>query len=149
MPYLNPIKMYVFVSAFFFLFFFSVFHPSVETNEKETQQPTYRQIKSKIEKEIEDIQSNLKDKDAPEFTREIYQNRLQLLQQDTQMLAKDTTHLSGLNHFKVKESTIPFGQYKDVAHYEFAQDALPRKGRDSWLKKKLIKKGIQFTTEIW
>lgn len=143
MRYLNPIKMHVFVSAFFFLFFFSIISPSFETNEQETEQPTYKEVKPKIESRIEDLQTNLKDTDNPELVQKMMANQLNLLQQDIKTLAKDTTDLSHLNYFKVRNLSMPYGQYRDVAQYDSVQNALPAKERDSWWQKIIAKKGIQ------
>jgi hypothetical protein len=143
MRYLNPIKMHVFVSAFFFLFFFSVIRPSFETNEQKPERPTYKEVKPKIEDRIEDLRTNLKDEDNPEFVRRIMANQLTLLQQDSQTLANDTVNLSRLNYFKLKNLSIPYTQYRDVAQYDSLQKTLPLKDRDSWLEKVTARKGIQ------
>lgn len=135
--------MHVFVSAFFFLFFFSIIKPSFKTYEQETEQPTYREIKPKIENRIEDLQANLKDKDNPEFVRKTMANQLELLQRDIKTLAKDTADLSHLNYFKVRNLSMPFAQYRDVAQYDSVQNTLPSKDRDSWFEKLTARKSIQ------
>jgi len=145
--YLNPIKMYVFVSAFFFLFFFAIVHPSFETTKKEAQQPTYREIESKIEEEIDDLQSNLKDKDNPRFIRKTWENNLKLLQQDKEKLSKDTANLSGLNYLKIKRISMPFSEYSDVAQYDSFQKTLTAKDQDNWFTKRAIKKSLQLQSK--
>lgn len=149
MRYLNPIKMYVFVSAFFFLFFFSVVHPLSDAEEKETKLPTYKEVKSKIEGKVGDFQKNIKDKDNPEYVRKIMERQVGLLQQDLQTIAKDTTHLSELNYFKNDEElSMLFGQYKDVAQYDSVQNSLPENRRNSWLERMTIKKTIQLQSRF-
>lgn len=143
MRYLNPIKMHVFVSAFFFLFFFAIISPAFENNERETERPAYRKVKPKIENRIEDLQANLKDKDNAAFLRKVMADHLVLLQQDIRMLARDTTALSQLHYFKVKDLSIPFAEYSDLAQYDSVQNTMPLKDRDSWLKKLTAKKSIQ------
>lgn len=145
--YLNPIKMYVFVSAFFFLFFFSIINPSFDPEKRETEQPAYSEVKSKIENKIKDLQTNIKDKDNPEYAKKIMENQVRLLQQDMQTLTKDTTHLAELNYFKVKELSMFFGLYKDAAQHDSVQNSLPEKERNSWLEKITIRKGIQIQSK--
>jgi hypothetical protein len=140
--YLNPIKMYVFISAFFFLFFFSI-QPPFDPGKAEAEQPTYTEVKTKIEKRIENLKTNLKDKDNAEFVEKTMAKQLELLQQDIRTLAKDTTDLSHLNYFKVRNLSVPFSEYRDLAQYDSVQNALPAKDRDKWLKKITAKKGIQ------
>ena len=144
--YLNPVKMYVFVSAFFFLFFFSVVSPSFYKEEKATKQ-TYKEVKSKIENKINDLQENVKDKENNEYVRKILHNQVALLQQDLLTLAKDTAHLAELNYFQEKQLSAIFGQYGKVAQYDSAQNSLPAKDRDNWLQKMTIKKLIQLQSK--
>ncbi|HKG69693.1 MAG TPA: DUF3667 domain-containing protein, partial [Segetibacter sp.] len=141
--YLNPIKMYVFISAFFFLFFFSLIQPSFDTDKAEAEQPTYTEVKTKIEERIENLETNLKDEDNAEFLEKTMAKHLELLQQDIRTLAKDTTDLSHLNYFKLRNLSVPFGEYRDLAQYDSVQNALPAKDRDNWVKKVTAKKGIQ------
>lgn len=142
MRYLNPIKMYVFVSAFFFLFFFSIVKPSVE-NKKETEQLNYQDVRAEIEERIKQLKSDINDKDNPESARKIMENQLQLFQEDLRSLAKDTTNLSDLNYNKEKEINSAFKKYKDLATYDSAQKSLPLQERDNWLKRMVVRKAIQ------
>ena len=139
MRYLNPIKMYVFVSAFFFLFFFSIIHPLFESEKKETERPVYAEIKSEIQGEIEAIQSDLKDKDISEAAKASQQHKLQALQQDMRTLARDSMRLGELNYFKLK-GPITFGQYETLTSYDSIQNSLPPQSRDSWIEKIVIRK---------
>ena len=141
--YLNPIRMYVFVSAFFFLFFFSIVNPSLTIEKKETEKQTYKEVKSGIEGKIADLEENIKDKENPEYARKIMENQLKFLLVDRQTLMKDTVHLSELNYFKVKELSVLFSQYGDKAHYDSVQNALPKKDRDGWLQRMTIRKTLQ------
>jgi len=145
--YLNPIKMYVFISAFFFLFFFSIVNPSFETDKKEEERPTYGEAKLKIENRIEELQTDLKDKGNPQFARKIIENQLQLLQQDRQTITKDTTNLSELNYYKVKGLSMSLSQYGDLAQYDSVQRALPAKDRDNWMDKMVTRKTIQLQSK--
>jgi hypothetical protein len=85
----------------------------------------------------------LKDKDNPEPIRKMMADKVELLQQDIQTLAKDTTDLARLNYFKVKNLSTPFEQYRDIAQYDSVQKVLPVNERDGWLKKSITKKSIQ------
>lgn len=145
--YLNPVKMYVFISAFFFLFFFSVINPSFETGKEEPEQLTYGNLKPRLQGKINDLQKNIKDKDYSVVTKKRMENQVQLLQQDLQTLTRDTAHLSELNFYKVKGLTSIFGQYKDVAQYDSEQNALPQKQRKSWPERMIIRKSINLQSK--
>lgn len=147
MRYLNPIKMYVFVSAFFFLFFFAIIHPKFKPDKRETEPPTYSDVKSKIESKIEDLQKNIKDKENADYVRKIMQKQVGLLQHDLQTLTKDTAHLTELNYFQQKGLSAAFGQYSNVAQYDSAQNSLPAPERNGWLERVAIKKGIELQSK--
>jgi len=147
MRYLNPIKMYVFVSAFFFLFFFSIYHPATEAKEQEKERLTYEEVKSKITNKIEDLQQNIKDKENPEYVRKMLENQVHLLEQDISTLAKDTTHLSELNYYNAKEISMLFGQYKSVSQYDSVQNTLPANERNNFWERLVTRKSIELQSK--
>lgn len=142
MSYLNPIKMYVFVSAFFFLFFFTVVKPVINVNDK-GRSKTYAKVKANIEKRINDLEDALKERETPVFAKETMSNQLVLLQQDMNTLKKDTSNLSKLNYFKMEHSTIVSQEYKNIAYYDSVQQSLPKDKRDNWIKKTFQTKKIE------
>lgn len=108
---------------------------------------TYKEVKSKIENKIDDLQKNIKDKENSAYVKKITEKQVGLLQQDLQTLAKDTAHLSELNYFKVKELSMVFGQYRDATQYDSVQSSLPEKERNSWLERLTIRKTIELQSK--
>lgn len=146
MRYLNPIKMYVFISAFFFLFFFSVVNTSFNNKKDETEKPDVATVKSSIEKSINDLQKDLKDKKNTESVNNIIKNQIKLLLQDVETLSKDTSNLSALNYYN-PDVPVSFGHYKTAAEYDSVQNTLPPRVRDKWLERFTAKKIIELQTK--
>ena len=142
MSFLNPIRMYVFISAFFFLFFFSVVLPSFNTS-KESNNLSYKKVKENISARIEKLQKEMKDEDTASIQRQTLQHVVGLLQQDLQTISKDTTHLNDLNYYNNVEFVTVDKKYTSLAGYDSVQRALPVDRRDSWLKKVFSRKILQ------
>jgi hypothetical protein len=142
MSYLNPIKMYVFISAFFFLFFFSIFKggDAIKVNDSGIN-ISYRKLKAAIERKIIKYQEDLKDPLTTATEKQALQNKLPLLQSDLARLAKDTTDLRGLNYYKL--SSGPKIDFKTIEAYEAAQKKLSAKERDGWVMSVFTKRGIE------
>ena len=142
--YLNPIKMYVFISAFFFLFFFSIFKSSHETKsgEKEEKQNTgsYQKVRAGIEKEIGKIQKELDDPKTSQVEKQILINQLPLLQNELERIGKDTNDLKDLNYNKLNRPHI---DYNSIKSYDSAQLRLPIEKRDSRILRVFTKRGIE------
>ena len=122
--YLNPIKMYVFISAFFFLFLISVINPIINRAEELNA--------------IMRADTTQKDKDVKIDSTHKQQNPV------SNDIVWNTSRKSnnGVNiHYN-------YGQnYKSIKEYDSLQKLLPKDKQDGWLKRKRTYKSIRFKTE--
>ena len=131
--YLDPIRMYLFTSAVFFVLFFS-FVPDL----KVTDPKAYLTVQQRVElvKELQKKQKqNSKDSSLLK--------KIELLL-DTSKQVKRTDIYTG----KVS-SIIDFGgrQYSSLNEYDSLQHLLPPGKKDGWLKQKIIKKGLSIDSK--
>ena len=130
--YLDPIRMYLFTSAVFFLVFFSFNTTSLNNN---------------------GIGDNLDIEDRLELIEE-YEKRMQKNQADSFLrarvvLLKDTTqpiNLDALGWWE-NESLIGNGSYASVHQYDSIQRSLPLEKRDSEIERFFNKKGIELNKQ--
>ena len=127
MSYLDPIRMYLFTSALFFLIFFSVNAVEIGTG------------KQKAVLTNEDRQELISD----------YQKRLAQHPEDsllTQRIAvlQDTTKAVNLDSLHRKKGIFTFNDktYLSLEDYDTTQAHLAAPQKDGWLKRKLIRKAI-------
>jgi Protein of unknown function (DUF3667) len=138
--YLNPIRMYVFTSAFFFIIFFSLFKAEdaintgidVPLNAKER----LKEIK-KAEEEIKKAEEELKKYGGSEQ----WQTALTIL--------KDTSKPVTTNDLLkiVKDSlaiTINNKKYRNLNQYDSIQHSLPAGEKDGWFSRTMVRKGLKF-----
>jgi hypothetical protein len=129
--YLNPVRMYVFTSAIFFLIFFIVVDPKGWVNTDIDKVYT----KANRVKMVEELEKELiKDKkDSANLSKKI-------------AYLKDTSHpasFSGLNKIDQADSTQP----KTFAQYDSVQKTLSPGERDGWIEK-IVAKKIVYTKEF-
>jgi hypothetical protein len=127
--YLNPIRMYLFTSAIFFLLFFSVYKPDVHSTPDQPR--TYASTKKAIEKKIASLEDGKKEANN-ETIRKIIQAHISDLTSDLERLKTDTTHLAELNYY-TKDLSLSSDNYKSVAEYDSAQALLAKSERDGWI----------------
>jgi hypothetical protein len=123
--YLDPIRMYIFTSAIFFLIFFSMINlKGVHFNNKLKDIP-----KDSLKKELLS-----EAKDAEDSARALkLQKSLDIIPE-----VKDSSDNDANVNFNVERSDFP-----TVAAYDSAQKALPAGRRDGWLKRKINMKKIE------
>jgi hypothetical protein len=142
--YLNPIKMYVFISAFFFLFFFSIFKTEYEPIKIKTKNPvSYEEVRNAIENKIKQYKKDLEKPKISAVNKSLLENKIPLLQQDLERIDKDTTDLKDLNYYQFRGSSITKNKYRSIEYYDSVQKALPIEQRDVWIAKVFTKKGIE------
>ncbi len=130
--YLNPIRMYVFTSAIFFLVFFSI--TGSEASIKITgNEPMSQAVRDSV---IIDIKRKLeKDSANPNL-------RMQL-----KLLSDTSKELNYMDLLPYTEGFAPIGtlgkKYKSRHEYDSVQKALPEDKRDTWLTRLWNKKAIQ------
>jgi hypothetical protein len=141
MAYLNPIKMYVFISAIFFL----VFIPKKEDVIKESNFSEVQQNLIEEKKDLKATKNLIKDKKSKEwFEIESKQNQLEA---DLELIKKDTIlaksieekyYEGNINVFNVKTDN-----YKNAEEYEAEQAKLPSEKRHSYLTQKIVSREIE------
>lgn len=138
MSYLNPIRMYVFTSAIFFIFFFSVVKPenSVKISEVKNGQQTYAAIKKDLEQRKQATTLSLLNKGLTDSARKRMDDTLNAINNNLQRLQKDTS--AYIKSEALKSGPIVLkGKYNSIAAYESAQSKLPPNKQDTWFDKKL------------
>ena len=133
--YLNPIKMYVFTSAVFFLIFFTVMKPE-EDLKVSTEVPL--PIKQRL-KTINDLEMGLRF----DTTSHSLKEQLKLLKDTSrQVTAGDLIKLEGPGGKTIFNIGGSAGKFKTTKAYDSAQSKLPAGQKDSWLTRTVKKKGI-------
>jgi len=135
--YLHPIRMYVFTSAIFFLFFFSWFKPGEAVSTPVDKPLTAQQRADYIEGLKERIKND--------------SNNVKL--KENLALFEDTTKIvTGANILKSEAGGLKFSfgesDYKNMEEYDSIQKKLPANKRDGWLKKRFIKREIQISEKF-
>ena len=129
--YLNPIRMYVFTSAFFFLIFFSFVQTKDNTDGK--KQVTVSEKLKKLEREKKQQLDDLKsEKDTAEIRG--LTRLLKLIDDDIDSLKRDST----TNHLKTDSENFAFirlwaKKYSTRQKYDSIQLSLPAEKRDSYI----------------
>jgi uncharacterized membrane protein len=129
--YLDPIRMYLFTSAVFFLFFFSFDAIKLTNN-----------VSAKLDAEdrlelAQDYEQRIKKNPAYSFLLA----RIALL--------RDTTQTVDLDALGWQENELLMGdnEYASVAAYDSVQNALPPEQRDNWAERYFNKKGIELNRQ--
>ena len=131
--YLHPVRMYVFTSAIFFLFFFSLFKPKNAVNIKADQPLDSKQRGDYIIS----LQNRLK-KDTG---NKVLLERIALLK-DTgrKFTAKDILENQSKNGL---HTNLTDKDYRTFEEYDSTQQTLPSAKRDGWLLRQLIKRSTE------
>ncbi len=139
--YLNPIKMYVFISAFFFLFFFSIVNPYISQSKRDLagkEAPIDARFK-KLKQALEDTSGN----------RSVQiQEELRLLSDTILKLSGDTVDIDTSDFVRKPKVSFKYGQnYRSLHEYDSIQKSLPSSERDNWLKHLAVQRSIQIKNE--
>jgi hypothetical protein len=137
--YLNPVRMYVFTSAIFFLIFFLMY------NSQKSQKAIFFEDKSLTHPEradkINDLQNELKkgEKDSSILIKEI-----ELLKDTARTVTdQDLVKIAG----KGLSLKINGKNYKTTAEYDSVQQSLDPLKRDGWFERLVTEKQIMFNTK--
>jgi hypothetical protein len=145
--YMNPIRMYVFTSAFFFIVFFSLF----KINEK-TVDTNYKKLEAQFAESNADFNVDFVSGNITidginvgniNYIKGIDKNLVDSLAKIQQ--AKKSNNSKEKKQSKTRRSGIfNFGDsiYNSFEAYDSIQKTLPKSKRDSWLKRNLVKKSI-------
>lgn len=132
--YLDPIRMYLFVSAVFFLYFFSL---AKNSEIKETDDELYIPSQGRVDL-------------ANSFKEELKANPADTILLKKIILLSDTSKpikFSDLAAVDPPSVEVNNRKYKSVAEYESSQQMLPPDKRDGWFLRKLIVKVISINTK--
>lgn len=136
--FLNPVRMYVFTSAFFFIIFFTLFHTedAVKWNENITLTQDDR------DSLIKTVEARIKDKPGNEYlTRQL------ALLKDTGKTVRMMDFLELNEDFRVMSFLDEDRKYHTLEEYDSVQKGLPRAQRDGWFRKQLQKRQIEMNAK--
>lgn len=159
--YLHPIRMYVFTSAFFFIIVFSMFHledinvegrarrqlDSLKTSTKNLREQALKNVHTKEDSGyVLAALSHLDDDSVHPSTEDSVESRKvdSLASRKADSLAskkrkkKQNKESEGGLNFSVNEP-----DYKTVAAYDSAQNALPENKRDGWVERRMRRRNIE------
>jgi len=136
--YLNPIRMYVFTSAFFFIIFFSFIQEKDDAEHSEKERTELAAKKKKLEQKIAAVTDSAEKKILQQRLRQVNNDLLQLgrigwVQMDDSGIDSTTKEFSFLG-----SDNMP----RTVKKYDSIQNSLPENKRDGWLKKRMKRKII-------
>jgi len=134
--YMNPVRMYVFASAFFFILFFSFFSDNKGDIIKVNETPQKgRQVKPSAPG-VNPLQEALKEAD----TKEDSANIQKVVDGAGALGIKVNEDSSDKKKYRIAD--IAGQNYRSVGAYDSAQKALPADERDSWLERSLTRRLI-------
>lgn len=152
--YLHPIRMYVFTSAFFFIIAFSMFH----LEELDMSVHTPGGVDS-LKKNASIQQQALKNADTKEDSADIVAVLDQLKESNivlgdrdsTARKPGDTTGRKKMSKWSPGNRKVSFSvedpDYKTLAAYDSAQNALPKSKRDGWLGRRIRMRNIEINNK--
>jgi hypothetical protein len=134
MSYLNPVRMYVFTSALFFLVFFSLRKPEDMVKLTDDSKPlTAFQRENKLK--------NVKRLLVYDSLNKNYLRRIALLIDTTRPLMQSTLD-------SLSDDDLPgISPYSSLAKYDSAQANLPEAKRDGWFKTQFSRRELKFKDE--
>lgn len=141
MNYLNPIRMYVFTSALFFLIFFSFVQ-----KEEDTAEPDIHLSFRIITKQINDnkdawIKSAALIKDSSKSAS--IKKLIKLADDDLTMLQNDSTAIEKVQSISARDIVLQSSnKYTTLVQYDSAQKSLNDDKKDSWAEQKIERKLI-------
>lgn len=146
--YLNPIRMYVFTSAFFFLIFFSFMSPEDTLKMSETKPKNVPSLTEFLKEAKDDAQRELKEsKDSTEKVDK--EKEIAAIDHDLIRLATDSTiaadSLKSFSYiFKYKKKNPFEKRFESVEAYDSVQNTLQGDAKDSWMEQFFTRKKIMW-----
>ncbi len=139
MSYLNPIRMYIFTSAVFFLIFFSITHFD---NEDDSDKRSAAKVMESLQKKEK---STLEALDGQQIgiAKDALLQRLADIRSDIELLRKDSTAIGKLKTNAFNGISISAQMYKTVAQYDSIQLSLPVEKRDGWLSRIFLRRTLE------
>lgn len=130
MSYINPIRMYIFSSAIFFLIFFMLMPSNVNDGNA-----LVSQVRNEIEAEIDSLQEKIK---TDSLTSQSKLDSIALLKRDLEILSLDSNYIKILENRKESFSiSNDIDSFTSVEQYLRYQQSLPEKERDGFIDSKM------------
>ena len=132
--YLDPIRMYLFTSAVFFVLFFSFVNPDLKVADPKTYLTVPQ--RAALVKELQKKQKqNIKDSSILK--------KIELLLDTSKQVKRSDIYTGKFS------PVIDFGgkQYNSLNEYDSSQNLLPPGKKDGWLERKIIQKGISIDSK--
>lgn len=145
--YLNPIKMYFFISAFFFLFFLGFFKDQSFVQAQPYKTYTTATLISKLKQDTASAHRAMLEHSMPSIALPAIQKKLAAQEQAIAELQKDSSRKAEI--YDQLEGPVFFGEkYRTKEEYDSAQKALPEDKRAGWLSRKFTLRNIELGEEF-
>ncbi len=145
--YLNPIKMYVFISAIFFLYFLTVYNQA-KVNVNNTDEKTVATLMRELQEDKAEIIKAMKDGETPSWVKSRMPNALRQVNNDIALLQKDSTKkfqvLTDMNTTAVFSTS----DYTSEKEYDSIQQTMPGSLKDNWIKRQFEHKNIEISNKF-
>ena len=141
--YLNPIKMYVFISAVFFLFFLTVFKPGFNVSDDEQRFYTTAEVMQMLQNKKQQMITTLQDKNVPQQIKNLLPAKIDSIDKHMLILQKDTTRKDEFVKDVFSASFFGYERYGSVHEYDSIENTLPVAKRDNWLQHKIGVRSIE------
>lgn len=148
--YLNPIRMYVFASAIFFLFFLQLFKPdNAITINRKHKNITAAEVQAKLEKTKIEYTVQLGNKYIPEEAKKAIRKKIKKTEDKIALLQKDSTKKNQVLDIDDDDddNESDTAHYKTMQQYDSAQLALPENKRDGWFIRMVNRRSIEVNEE--
>lgn len=140
--YLNPIRMYVFVSAIFFLFFLSVFKPDNVLKINDSGPKTAAQILKTLDREKKEAQDDLsKEKSPVEIA--LFKTKIDRLNGYIAEIEKDSANKEEVLRKFRSDLSVNENNYQSIEQYDSVQNKLPETKRDGWMQRAFMHRTIE------
>jgi hypothetical protein len=142
--YLDPIRMYIFISAIFFLVFFSFFNnDALQVGSNEKGEVTAAEMMQSLQKKKAVIENGLQTKEIPAYAHQQLEANLEKVNNNIALLARDS---SAKDRIVLKDEAFELlldkKTYSSEKAYDSAQQQLPAAKRDNWIERIIAKKQI-------
>jgi hypothetical protein len=141
--YLNPIRMYVFTSAFFFLIFFGFYKKNelpLKANTKATEM--FADLRKNRASLLDSLKISLSDRQ-----KIIIKDKLKDIEDDIALLERDSTATDKLKSIDYSFTAIDFDKdgskkYKTLREYDSVQNSLPKNQRNGVIRNKMERQNL-------
>jgi hypothetical protein len=146
--YLNPIKMYFFLSAVFFILFTNMYKPNIKADLPDKNNYTAAEVIAKMQADYQNLDSLQKANMIPAVAKSATKAKMIELQSSIVLLRKDTTKKREVYNRLEGPSFFGENAFDTEAQYDSSQQRLPPAERDGWFMRKRAIRNIELTQEF-